>query len=93
MAKQSKSKLEPTLYYNSKLDKSLLLSPKFTYEVEVYRLWEKGFALEDSKHIMTSKFEKDITEVITKSDLRFKRYQRLVAAPEKWLNDNNYIKK
>ena len=92
MAKRTKSKLEPTLYHNSKLDKSLLLSAKFTYEVEVYRLSNNAYGIEDSKFISADKWIADSTEVVTKGDVRFKRLQRLIAAPEKWLIENNYTK-
>lgn len=90
MAKQSKSKKLDEWYYNSKEDRSLLLSSKFTYEVEVYKYIENSFNLEDSKYIQSTECCQDGKEVFTKEGVRFRKVQTLIAAPKKWLEENNY---
>lgn len=78
------------MYYNSKLDRCLLLSPKFVYDVEIYRHGERSYSLEDSKYISSTEYTSDSTKQTVKEGVRLKTVTTMVAAPKKWLEEKGY---
>lgn len=62
----------------------------FVYIYEVYKSSPGYFNLEDSKTIQSATYIKDSVDRQTKGKTTFRITTTLIAAPEKWLLENNY---
>ena len=65
---------------------------KFIYLCEVYKFWDNGFALEDSKYYASNKppvlKKKDL--ILKKKEYSLRRFFDLEFAPEDWLLQQGY---
>lgn len=65
---------------------------KFIYLCEVYKLWDNGFALEDSKYYASNKSlvlkKKDL--ILKKKEYGLRRFLNLKFAPEEYLINNGF---
>jgi len=69
---------------------SLFVSDTFVYDVDIYKLEPGRYNLEDSKTISVKTHSPEATNYFTKDNVKFRRETVLIAAPIKWLTDNNY---
>lgn len=69
---------------------SLSVSKTFIYEVDIFRITDKSFNLEESKYVSSAKFSEDVKESFVKDEVNFKRDTKLISAPIEWLKEKGY---
>lgn len=89
---RKKSKKEEIVLYKNKEGDTMIVSPSFLYEVEVFSYSKKCFNIIDCSTVSSKVQLKTLETWEIKGDVRLKKEHTLIGANEKWLKENNYEK-
>ena len=75
-----------------KNNQEVVTSPKFIYNITVYKIWNRGAILLEEKHCANTEplKLKEIPMVLRKENYLIQRYIELVSAPEDYLITKGY---
>lgn len=78
---------------SSPVKKEAKISDRFVYCCEVYKIWDRGACIIDTKYYKSKKSLdlKKIPTILKRKNYKLHRFIELIAAPEDYLIANNYV--